>query len=585
MNEGPVISAELSSQTAAKNRQGDGAFTFVLHSHLPYCRMAGQWPHGEEWIHEALAETYIPLLNALYDLRQEGVHYKLTLSLTPVLVEQLADIDVQQHFLLYLDDEIQSSERDVERFAESGNEHLKYLARFYLDFYTGIRQAYLDRYDGDVVGAFRRLQDEGHIEIITCAATHGYLPLLSRDSSIYGQLRTAVESYRRHFGRSPRAIWLPECAYRPAYLEDDGSVRPAIEQFLAPLGLTCFFAETHAIEGGHPVGKAAGEVAIGPYGNIERRYVITPTQETETQGTTYAAYYVVGSDTGLTDPPVAVIGRNNRTGQQVWSADWGYPGDGVYREFHKKDPQSGLQYWRVTGPRVDLGDKEYYDPVMAGERAREHARHFADLVESLLEAYSTESGRYGIISSNYDTELFGHWWFEGVEWIKDVLRELANKERIDLVTASEYAFRHEPDEVMALPESSWGAGGNHWTWDNENVRWMWEPIYEAERRMERLVDRYPAAEGDAWVVLCQAARELLLLQSSDWPFLVTTGQAREYSTERFNSHLERFSQLAEMAESGIDAEARIYAKKLYELDKVFPNIDYRWFAARQGIPD
>lgn len=418
MNEGPVISAELSSQTAAKNRQGDGAFTFVLHSHLPYCRMAGQWPHGEEWIHEALAETYIPLLNALYDLRQEGVHYKLTLSLTPVLVEQLADIDVQQHFLLYLDDEIQSSERDVERFAESGNEHLKYLARFYLDFYTGIRQAYLDRYDGDVVGAFRRLQDEGHIEIITCAATHGYLPLLSRDSSIYGQLRTAVESYRRHFGRSPRAIWLPECAYRPAYLEDDGSVRPAIEQFLAPLGLTCFFAETHAIEGGHPVGKAAGEVAIGPYGNIERRYVITPTQETETQGTTYAAYYVVGSDTGLTDPPVAVIGRNNRTGQQVWSADWGYPGDGVYREFHKKDPQSGLQYWRVTGPRVDLGDKEYYDPVMAGERAREHARHFADLVESLLEAYSTESGRYGIISSNYDTELFGHWWFEGVEWIK-----------------------------------------------------------------------------------------------------------------------------------------------------------------------
>jgi 1,4-alpha-glucan branching enzyme len=547
--------------------------------------MAGQWPHGEEWIHEAMAETYIPLLNAMYDLCAEGVGFKLTLSLTPVLVEQLADIDVQQHFLLYLDEEIQGAERDAARYAEDGEAHLESLAHFYQGYYGDIRSAFLDRYQGDLVTAFRKLQDEGYLEIITSAATHGYLPLLGRDSSIHGQLRAAVESYRRHFGRSPRAIWLPECAYRPAYVDHDGTVRPAIEQFLAPMGLTCFFAETHAVEGGHPVGKAAGEVAIGPYGSIKRHYVIPAVEEADTQGTTYAAYYVVGSDTGLTEPPVAVIGRNNRTGQQVWSAEWGYPGDGVYREFHKKDTESGLQYWRVTGPRVDLADKEYYRPEEAAGRVQEHARHFAGLVEALTEAYASDTGRYGIIASNYDTELFGHWWFEGVEWIKGVLRELAGMESVDLVTASEYVFRHEPDEVMVLPESSWGAGGNHWTWDNDDTRGMWAPIHEAERRMERLVDRYPAAEGDVLFVLAQAARELLLLQSSDWPFLVTTGQAREYSIERFESHVQRFNELAAMAERGVDAEARAYAEKLYELDKIFPNIDYRWFAPRQGVPD
>jgi len=447
-----------------------------------------------------------------------------------------------------------------------------------------VRRGFLERYGGDIVGAYRRLQDEGYVEIITSAATHGYLPLLGRDSSIYGQLRTGVESYRRHMGRPPRAIWLPECAYRPAYLDDDGTVRPAMEEFLASLGLTCFFAETHAIEGGRPVGKAAGEVAIGPYGAITRRYVL-PVDEGKgvaPRGTTFQAYYVVGSARGLTDPPVSVIGRNNRTGQQVWSADLGYPGEADYREFHKKDDQSGLQYWRVTGPRVDLGAKDYYHPDWAAQRVHEHARHFADLVEQLAREYHQRSGKYGIIASNYDAELFGHWWFEGIDWLREVLRLLSESDVVDLVTASGYLEEHEPEEVIAVPESSWGVGGTHWTWDNEATHWMWEPIHEVERRMERLVELYPDAEGDDLAVLNQAARELLLLQSSDWPFLVTTGQADEYARERFGQHLERFRRLADIAEQGVGPEGRAYADGLYELDNVFPDIDYRWFAARQG---
>jgi 1,4-alpha-glucan branching enzyme len=567
-----------------------GAFTFVLHTHLPYCRMAGRWPHGEEWIHEAVAETYIPLLDALYDLRAEGVRYRLTINLTPVLAEQLADADVMQNLLTYLDEEIEGAIADEARFATLGKKPLAAVAAFYQRFYRNIKHSLQERYGLDLIGAFRRLQDEGYLEIITCGATHGYLPLLARDSSIFGQLRTAVASYTRLFGRAPRAIWLPECAYRPAFRDETGTVRPALEEFLAPLGLTCFFVETHAIEGGRPVGKAAGETAIGPYGGIKRNYTITWAEESGVAGTTYAPYFVAGNAQGLTTPPVAVIGRNNRTGQQVWAADWGYPGDANYREFHKKDDVSGLQYWRVSGPKVDLGKKDYYDPEVAGQRVHDHARHYAGLVEQLLTDYHAASGEYGLIASNYDTELFGHWWFEGVRWIQEVLRNLAAGSAVELTTASAFVAEHPPARAMAVPESSWGAGGTHWTWDNPDTHWVWVPIHEAESRMERLVARYPCAEGALRDLLNQAARELLLLQASDWPFLVTTGQAKEYASQRFRTHVERFERLAACAEErAADAdqatlapEAQALVAEWWELDKLFPDMDYRWFATRQG---
>ncbi len=564
------------------SQDGAGAFSFVLHSHLPYCRLAGRWPHGEEWIHEALAETYIPLLDALYDLREEGIVYRLTISLTPVLTEQLHDGDVGGRFLQYLQEEIEAARADEERFSRQGHEQLKSLAAYYGDFYGGIEQSFRYRFGKDIVGAFKRLQDEGYVEIITSAATHGYLPLLSRDSSIYAQLRAGVSSYESHFDRRPRTIWLPECAYRPAYLDEKNVVRPGIEAFLSSLGLTCFFAETHAVEGGLPMGKAAGDVGIGPYAAIRRRYVPLKAEEREArEATTFRAYYVASGE-GLTEPPVAVIGRNDGVGQQVWSGDFGYPGDADYREFHKKDHESGLQYWRVTSAKADLGEKGLYHPDWAAYRVREHAAHFAGLVEDALRHYHAEDKKYGLVSANYDSELFGHWWFEGIDWIERVLRQLAENPHVDLVTTSEYLDREPPEQVVALPESSWGLGGGHWTWDNPDTRWMWEPIHEAEGRMERLVCAYPQAEGDLLAALNQAGRELLLLQSSDWPFLVTTGQAEEYASKRFRSHLQRFRQLADMLEAGASAIAREVVDELYELDNVFPDIDYHWFGARQG---
>jgi len=559
-----------------------GAFTFVLHSHLPYARQAGMWPHGEEWVHEAIAETYVPLWSALYDLADEGVDYKITVSVTPILAEQLADPLIIEHYLTYAEERAAWAAADISRFEEAGDEELKALAVYFHHWYSRNLTAFRDRFNGDLLGSLKKLQDRGLVEISTSAATHGYLPLLARDSSIYGQIQTGVDAYVRHFGRRPKAIWLPECAYRPAYIEnEDGQEvrRPGLESFLAAQGIRVFFTETHTVEGGQPVGKAAGE-AMGVYGAVSRRYVVnTKAKEQMEPGTTYRSYWV-----GDAPGEVAVLGRNNRTGQQVWSGAFGYPGDAWYREFHRKDGVSGMQYWRVGGPDVDLGRKPPYNPERAEERVRDHARHFVGLVDELVRNYHQSTGEYGIIASNYDTELFGHWWFEGVDWLREVLRGLSELDTVDLTTASRFVEEHSPEDVMNLPESSWGMGGNHFTWMNVDTEWMWEPIHAAESRMEALVDGNPTAEGERLELLNQAARELLLLQSSDWPFLVTTGQAKEYATQRFTEHVDRFNSLADIAGRGdpLTADEREMLAALTERDNPFPGIDYRVFRARQG---
>ncbi len=556
-----------------------GGFTFVLHSHLPYCRNAGCWPHGEEWIHEAASETYIPLINALYDLKQEGCSFKLTLGITPVLVEQLADPLVIDHLVEFIEDKIHRAQGDVERFEKAGEDHLLYLAKFYLDYYRSVLTSFNERFGRSLVSAFKQLQDEGYLELTTSAATHAYLPLLERDSSIYGQLQTGKTSYKRHFGVEPSSVWLPECGYRPAYYVDGSGksyVKPGLESFLAQLGLTCFFAETHTVEGGEPVGKAREEV-IGPYASISRRYLVPLPQYSEpTQRTTYLPYWV-------STPEVAVIGRDNRTSMQVWSAEWGYPGDFHYREFHKKDGISGLQYWKVTGAKVDLAYKEYYDPYWASQRVAEHSSHYAHLVEESIANFYQETGKFGIISAAYDTELFGHWWFEGVDWVKQVLRHLSKIELVELTTASEFIKNHPPEDVLALPESSWGSGGGHFTWQNADTDWIWPIISEASLKMEELAARYTAADGGMKNILNQAARELVLMQSSDWPFLITTGQARHYAESRFLEHMNRFRQLADIAESGHANKAALaLCNQIWELDKIFPDIDYRSFADKEG---
>jgi 1,4-alpha-glucan branching enzyme len=376
-------------------------------------------------------------------------------------------------------------------------------------------------------------------------------------------------------GSAPRGIWVPECGYRPAYYLD-GRVKPGVEDFLAQVGLGYFFTDTHVITGSKTVGRVAGDVA-DRYGKMPERKYVVPVEETAPaiQRSTMRPYYVQ-------DARVAVFGRDERTGMQVWSAAHGYPGDFVYREFHRKDENSGLQYWRITAAQSDLGSKDFYDPARAFQQVHLHADHFASLVAELVREFYDAQQKPGCVVSAYDTELFGHWWFEGIAWLKEVLRRLAKSDTVELTTAGAYLEAHPPDQVIALPESSWGAGGGHWTWLNPDTEWMWHLIRPAERTMEQLVTRYPQADGELLAVLNQTARELVLLESSDWPFLISTGQAKEYARGRFQQHLARFNHLAAMATRGHLADAdRRFLENVADLDNPFPNIDYRAFAERE----
>ena len=505
----------------------------------------------------------------LCDLVAEGIQPRLTIGFTPVLADQLADAEILANLESYLRAKITAAEGDIHRpeaqtSRGDADSRRRGLARLYRDAYAAILHDLRHRYGRDIIGAFRRLQDRGTIEIITGMATHCYSPLLARDSTLFAQLALGIASYERHFGRKPRAIWLPECAYRPAYIQEGTGVRkPGLEEFLAAQGIACFFAETFMIEGGY---QAA----------IQRRQLVPmPDYHAPVNRTTFLPYLVAGSG-------VAVIGRNHRVSVQVWSAERGYPGDGAYREFHKKDPSSGLPYWSVTDRRVDLAQKDFYDPERAAERIADHANHFVELLEWLLGEFHDWTGLHGLIAANFDTELFGHWWFEGIAWLKQVLTVLARSEVVESTTVSDFLAAHPPEEALVLPEGSWGWKGTHATWLNTDTEWLWPLLHDAESAMESLVARHWDARGDAEVVLQQIARELLLLESGDWPFLISTGAARAYSTARFKEHLARFDRLRMALEDGRLAEARLMADEYYLADNPFPAVDWRMFAEREG---
>lgn len=541
-----------------------GSFALVLHSHLPYYRKAGKWPFGEENLHEAIAETYIPLLDAIHELKAEGVAAKVTIGITPVLAEQLADEYLKDEFEKYLEDVLDRIELDRERYEELPEDPRHALSDYYHDWYTQKLDAFHNTYNRDLLGAFKALQDEGCIEIITSAATHGFSPLLSRDSSLNGQFKVGVQTYEKYFGRKPKGVWLPECAYRPGR-EDEN--RPPIDQFLYENGLEYFFTDFHAVEGGKTAGYRR---QIGVYGTIE--YIPMP-ERPESGLNTFQGYW-------LPDNPVAVFARNRKAGEQVWEADNGYPGDPWYREFHKKDSNSGMPYWRITGRTWDMAHKEYYDPKKAAARIQENSDHYVGLIHGLLADYQEANGHEGSVVVPFDTELFGHWWFEGVDWIKNVIRKMAEDDAIRRVTVSELMQVQEPEISIDLPESTWGAGGHYKVWMNPQVEFMWPIIHRCEARMEELVKRFPEPKGDLQArALNQAARELLLLEGSDWPFLVTTGQAKTYAVDRFTEHVDRFETLADALTANAVSEELV--AEIEDIDNAFADIDYRVFRDRQ----
>lgn len=563
-----------------------GSYAFVLHSHIPYVLAHGRWPHGMDWLAEVAAETYIPLLDVFDRLVAEGVSPQVTIGLTPVLTEQLADETFQYEFVDYLEQKIGAAKMNQEQFKAEGSMHKLGLAHFWYDYYARILSLYRDTYQYDIVGAFRRLQDAGHIEIITSAATHGYLPLLMTDESVQAQIKQGVQTYRKHYGRQPSGFWLPECAYRPRYpwnppvekfRKPEPTVRKGVEEFLAENGLEYFFVDAHLLKGGKAIGVYAER-----FKGLQELWTQFSKEYTPeiAERTPYAPYLVNSS--GLTHAPVAVFSRDHKTGEQVWSGDSGYPGDPGYLEFHKKHYPGNLRYWRVSWPKDDLSRKELYEPYVAEARIYAHAEHFVTLIRETLAEHRRRVGTPGFITAMYDTELYGHWWFEGPEFLYHVLRRLHEDPEIAVSTCRDYLNAHPPKNVVSLPEGSWGEGGYHWIWLNEWTAWTWEKIYEAEQEMIGLAQQY-GGESRVETLLRQAARELLLLESSDWQFSISTFTSRDYAEQRVNYHFTKFKQIADLvrrtaAGEEIPPEDWNHLGEAEDRDRCFPEVNPQWWA-------
>lgn len=465
---------------------------------------------------QALLASYIPMLDVLDRLHSRGIRQAITLGVTPVLIEMLRDEYLMREFDRYIDGRLALLESDILRFRAQMNAALE-LAEMEREKLLALRSRWGSTYGKDMIGAVRELALRGDIEILTSAATHAYLPLLGRDSSIRAQLFTGTQTTARAFGTDPVGIWLPECAYHPRLL-------PMLEE----LNLRYFFSDSRAVK------RSSNQTTLQPFTVDESR--------------------------------VAVFARDEHASGQVWDNDLGYPGDEWYREFHKQDIRSGNRYWRVTNKTADLGAKTHYVPQRAGERVSVHARHFAKIIAERLQEARDARIMHPYVVLTFDAELFGHWWAEGHLWLEETLGLLASDSNVAFSSPSNYLRSHPPQRSLALVESSWGTGGDHTVWNNDEVAWMWEHIHRCERSFERFL----GSQRDFPTRVKQAARELFLLQSSDWPFLITKRQCAQYAGDRFRKHVARFDELTHGAPS----------LAAFDADTLFEDLEVRAFRDR-----
>lgn len=541
----------------------------MLHSHLPYVLNHGRWPHGSDWICEAAIDTYLPLVEKFRGLDAMNIAAPVTIGFTPILANQLEHPTFAKELEDYFEQRLQFCDEAPASLESTGDSHLLPLVDYWRARLVRLRLLFHEL-ERDLPREFRRLQDQERLEITSSAATHGFLPMLKRDESIRFQLALGAAEHRRVFGRDAEGCWVPECAYRPAGLWAPlgGAAldRAGIEQHVAWAGFRYFFVDSHMARAGRPLG-VYGEF----FGGETLRRALAPDRtEYVASRTPYEAYRVTDASAPR---EVAAFVRDPRSSAQVWSRHGGYPGAAPYLEFHKIRWPGGLKLWRVSPKGTDLGHKEAYAPDAARRQATEHATHFVHLLDQVRTAQGAKGG--DVIVAPFDTELFGHWWFEGPDFLGDLYAQLPGFTGLRASTAGRHLDAHAPLSGLRLAEGSWGANGDFSMWNGPLVEWTWPIIWNVEDRFWSLAAR-AIAEPRTHEILAQAARSMLLLQSSDWQFIISTGEVADYAVRRFNGHAEDCNQLLsalEEALSGQDVDGGVrLAHELRRRDDVFREI-------------
>lgn len=528
-----------------------GYLSIVLHAHLPYVHHPEHDSFFEEnWLFEAITDCYLPLIAMLDRLQQDRVNYRLTLSLSPPLLTMLQNELLQERYLRYLNRLIELAEKEIIRTQDLPlfNDLAK---RYQLNFLEALH-CYQNHYQCDLLAAFAKHNLTGKLELMTSAATHGFLPLLNvSQAAVRNQIKVGIDTFKARFGFTPRGFWLPECGYYPG-----------VEAILQEFGIEYFFVDSHGIM------DASQPPQNGVYAPLD-----------------------CGNG-------VMAFGRDPACSQQVWSAEQGYPGDADYREYYRDigfdlpldyiGPyildgatriNTGIKYHRVTGGELA---KQVYQSEKALNKAKLHAQDFIDKRQQQITALASEMDKPPIIVAPYDAELFGHWWYEGPHWLEAVLRLAAQETSIvETISCADY-LQLQPLQQQATPSAStWGEHGYSDYWLNESNDWIYPLLHNAGSEMEKLVTDLKAFKVSELQqrALNQALRALLLAQSSDWPFILKSGTTVEYAKKRITDHLARFNYLHDcIRKNRIDER---YLTALEVMDDIFPIIDFRDYCVPQ----
>lgn len=524
----------------------NGFLSLILHAHLPYVRHPEVDNFLEEnWLYEAISETYLPLLRVFNRLAAKGIPYRITFSVSPTLCAMLTDELLQERYIRHLERLIELGEKEKER--TKNDPDFAPLASMYRELFIQNLYDFTEVYKKNVLRGFKELQKLGYMELITTAATHSFLPFYSNfEKSVEAQVQTAVFSHGRNFGTAPRGFWIPECGYYRG-----------LERHLKPHNLKYFIASAHGLLFADEKPK-------------------------------YGVYAPLSCPNG-----VAVFGRDLASSHSVWSESEGYPGDFSYRDFYRDigydlpldyigpyvhdgtlRVNTGYKYHAITGKTEE---KRPYNRREAEEKSEEHAENFLYNRMKQISKLSELMDRPPVIVGAFDAELFGHWWFEGPSWIEHLLTKIHTEQNeLTTITPLDYLDRYPENQVSEPSFSSWGNKGYSEVWLNGSNDWIYKHLHKAIERMEELATRFPNEKGLKERVLNQAAREVLLSQASDWPFIMKMGTTVPYAVRRVKEHLFNFTKIYEnLCKNTVNTE---WLTKIERKNSVFPDIDYRAFA-------
>ena len=512
-----------------------GELALVLHAHLPYVRSEKAGSLEEDWFFQALMECYLPLLQTLEEASiSKQQRPRITIGLSPTLLSLLEDEKLKERFPNWLRIRIDLLE-SVPKKQQVAASHLEKRITNQLNQWNACK--------GNLINRFAALQTSGTVDLLTCAATHGYLPLLRENpEAINGQLKTATREHERLFGIQPLGIWLPECAYYEG-----------LDKLMGAAGLRYAVLDGHGLLHADPRPR-------------------------------YGLYAPICSKGG-----VAFFGRDSESTLPVWSARDGYPGDPAYREFHRdfgwdlpirklheiglNEPRPlGLKMHRVTGHNVALKDKAIYEPDIAAKKIKEHAKNYLKARHEQLEKLDTLMNIKPLLVAPFDAELFGHWWFEGPSFLAELFLQ-ANKEEVSFTRLRDVLTSTTSLQLCNPCPSSWGKGGYHDYWLNESNAWI---VPKWNKATTAIIQHCSSnkSKGLRKKLIEQAARELLLSQSSDWSFILRAGTTTELAKSRIELHLSRFWTLIRILNNEEELTQEIITT-IERKDHIFPLINIK----------